>query len=81
MIQESHLRMLGHHDFVLITDTREISGGAGELHNTKGLVFGELPKGIKSSTWEWVFDTTGSYKNNTDTKMHVFASLSKKDQK
>jgi hypothetical protein len=82
LLQESHIRMLSEHPFILISDYREILiNTAGKVLKEKDLVFAEIPDGRLAQEWEWQFDTHRLYNPDADTQMKVRAVFSEGPQK
>jgi len=77
ILQESHIKMLSEHPFVLITDYREILINTdGRVVGEKDLIFTELPSGGMEQEWEWEFDTHRLYHDHANTRMKVMAIFS-----
>jgi hypothetical protein len=77
-LQESHIRMLREHPFILISDYREILiNTKGERLEEKELIFADLPPGNNEQEWEWQFDTHRLYNENANTFLKVRAIYSR----
>lgn len=74
-IQESHLRFLGKHKSLLITDTMEIfTDSSGNVTEDKTVVT-DLPEGILKETWKWDFDLKGLDYRRKSSVMEVTALI------
>jgi hypothetical protein len=73
-IQESHISFLPVGKSCLITDHEElVHNMKNELIDTKSLLYTTLPGGKNKQTWQWIFDTTGSYNIGYKTTFNVIA--------
>jgi hypothetical protein len=74
-VQESHLRFLGKHKSLLITDTAEIFiDSSGNVTEDK-TVIADLPEGIRKETWRWDFDLKGLDYSRKRSVMEVTALI------
>jgi len=74
MIQKSHIDSLIPGRSCLITDYKEkIYNTDGALASEKNLIYTELPKGKNKKTWEWNFDSSGSYYHDKKVVFNVVA--------
>ncbi len=73
-IQQSHISMLPAGKSCLITDYEElVHNMKDELIHTKSLLFTSIPGEKNKKTWQWEFDTTGSYNKGAKTTFNVLA--------
>jgi len=73
-IQQNHLNMLPKNRSCLITDFEETVFRKEDVPEySKSLLYTELPGGKNIQTWEWLFDTTGSYHKGCKTVFKVVA--------
>ena len=74
-IQESHLRFLGKHKSLLITDTAEIfTDSSGNVTEDKTVIT-DLPDGLLKETWRWDFDLKGLDYSRKRSVMEVTALI------
>lgn len=73
-IQQSHLKKLPKDKSCLITDVEELRYRKKDVPVTsKNLLYTKLPEGSNIQTWDWIFDTTGSYNKGCKTVLKVIA--------
>lgn len=72
-LQLNHLHLMQDRNSCLITDTEEIYHCHKEGTSSKKTVLIDLPAGINSAEWDWVFDTAGDYHLGCETVMKVKA--------
>ncbi len=73
-IQQNHLKALPKNKSCLITDFEELIYGREAVPvTTKNLLHTTLPEGKNIQTWEWLFDTDGSYNKGCNTIFKVIA--------
>jgi hypothetical protein len=72
-IQTHHLEWITSLPGCLVTDTREIGTDRSGKEIARPLLFAELPRGIRSESWTWNFDSLGTYRSGTRTHMEVQA--------
>lgn len=72
-IQEFHLDWITQGPGLLITDTTEISIHKSGKESVRTLLYTDLPAGHRTCHWSWDFDTHGSYRPGSLTRMEVQA--------
>lgn len=73
IIQSSHLDWITQMPGCLITDTKEISTDKEGKETVNTLLYAGLPEGLRREQWFWEFDTSGSYRPGTRSRMKVEA--------
>jgi hypothetical protein len=74
IIQQNHLNALPKDKSCLVTDFEELIYRKKEVPEiSRHLLYAELPEGNNVQTWEWLFDTTGSYHKGCKTIFRVIA--------
>ena len=72
-IQGFHLNWIKKKPGCLITDTVEEVVDRKGNRSSKGLLYTDLPDGIRSESWRWDFDTMGTYHPGSRTQIEVQA--------
>ena len=73
-IQQSHLNSLPKNRSCLVTDYEELIYRNEDVPEiSKSLLYTELPTGKNVQTWQWLFDSTGSYNKGCKTVFKVIA--------
>jgi len=72
-IQASHLNWISKKPGCLVTDTIEEVVDRKGNRSSKGLLYTDLPEGIRSDSWRWDFDSMGTYHPGSRTHMEVQA--------
>jgi hypothetical protein len=73
IIQSSHLDWITQMPGCLITDTEEINTDKDGNETAKTLLYAGLPEGLRREQWSWEFDTSGSYRPGSRSRMEVKA--------
>ncbi|HJX70716.1 MAG TPA: hypothetical protein VJ346_02155 [Bacteroidales bacterium] len=74
LIQESHLKELPKNKSCLITDIEELRYRKEDAPViSKNLLYAPLPEGKNIQTWDWLFDTKGTYNKGYKTAFKVIA--------
>jgi hypothetical protein len=72
-IQAFHLEWLTKKPGCLVTDTTEHRIPHKGTASSKPLLYTDLPEGIRRDSWEWDFDSRGTYHPGSRTRMEVQA--------
>ena len=72
-IQDFHLQWISETPGCLISDVREINEDKEGQSTSKSLLHTYLPDGFRSDAWTWDFDSSGTYRTKTLTRMEVKA--------
>lgn len=72
-IQSFHLEWIIKKPACLITDTREEVEDKNGAKSSKSLLYTHLPRGVRSDSWWWDFDSQGTYHPGSRTRMEVQA--------
>jgi hypothetical protein len=73
LIQSFHVEWISAAPGCLITDTTEISIDRDGHESARSLLFTDLPEGFRKEGWRWDFDTQGTYRAGSRTRMEVQA--------
>lgn len=72
-LQRNHVEWIRSKPACLITDTREILVDQDGKEISNPLIYCDLPAGIRRETWDWEFDSQGTYHPGSRTRMEVRA--------
>lgn len=73
ILQSFHLDWISQMPGCLITDTREINIDKEGNETEKSLLHAPLPVGLRREQWTWEFDSSGSYRPGSRSRMEVQA--------
>jgi hypothetical protein len=72
-LQENHVEWICSRPGCMITDIAEIRLGQDGKETRNSLIYRNLPEGFRLESWEWEFDTRGTYRPGSLTRMEVRA--------
>jgi hypothetical protein len=72
-LQSNHLDWIRGLPGCIVTDTVEINRDKSGNESRNNLIYCDLPKGIRSTSWIWEFDSLGTYRSGNRTSMEVRA--------